>query len=292
MKTTIRIRLLRDRDEFLGHVKGERHLGTSIREVTLDFDDPRVEMIFTVKKQRSSEFIVSWFELRREYSEQEIDAADWFHVCPLRVYVEPIADADSQTTLWALAREELGQPEAVPLIKSRLPRWDLYVFSNGPWLASLALTSALVKGGVSGLLVRSIKVQKRTSGESSERFLPFIDPYQQPQQFEEHCALCDGVMQIIAARPQWKISAPTLVGEDPMETTFGDEDAMIYGRRVQSRLYLKPLSESPDDFSETTNMTGDYGGLYTPMRRLVVSKKTYQVLRQFKLNYIDLEPIE
>ena len=238
-----------------------KRLGTSIRKVVLDRDDPRFERVRALQiefRARGDFFFMGW-GIKRKYSTVEIEAAPLFQVIPTR-YFEP--EGEECGTLYddtqACRFCGTGAPRLGPLIlkTKRIP-------STADIASSIA--SEIV---VSERFVAALKAA-RASGFEDE---PVFNPG-----------------RILAASAQWRtlrfsnetvrIVPPTVVGDGPFSTGLDPcECGDLVGLNLISELTVDASIRGVEDIAVTRQFVGVRRGVLRPWRPMLVSPEVRQSL--------------
>lgn len=244
-----------------------------VYQVKLDAADPLVTKIGRldreVRVEEGSGLFAGW-DIRRQYSKQELAGAELLHARILRVfepageecgtvYDEPSAFADCGA----------GAKQLTPLYLDgkRIPRSpDFAQTIAGEIVTSRRAMEAFAEAGLSGAVFDSVLVSR--AGAASE----------------EH-------FQLTVVEPWMELSDLTRAGEDPFdESSKGRCPAgHVVGLKLLSEVTVVRASLNEADVAATRQMIGIRMGLLRPQRILLLSPKARHVVERAKLRGLLIE---
>jgi hypothetical protein len=254
-------------NEFLPAGKG-RTLGGWIRVVHVDRSDPLLQKIgqfeFQMKHQKRA-FFLSW-DIRREYSPEEISNAEWFQFLVDAALEDEnvVCEYDDSNSCQFCGAGGILRP---PLILKRAMRKDIDVARTleGELVVSAKFAALLRASRISGYELKPVHMaSKRSTKETGDFF---------------HLRVAGGPFEIVS---------PTEFGIDPFDPDIEGEYRCrlghIYGLNVLSEIHFRPpLGDNLPDIMHSTGFVGDRRGELRPNHLIVVSARLAKPLREAKI---------
>lgn len=299
MKTVIKARI---RSEWLFLVDTSidvNLIGSDLAEVTLDWDSDDARRVFDAHYKQMTfgdGMVVTWFEVRREFTDGEYNVASLY---TLNVYRARPEYLDAEHTLYdngsACSVCSFGKKQLSPLVsRFSAPRQSkLICLSSGFWLCkrdvALALWS-LVHEDLMFLPVLSSRSDLRQWTEEHRTFDSYVSNYLKEDRLIENQK--ENVwFQLVPKRLCYNIVPPTEVGVYPFYPEKPHKDcAHLYGFRQMSGLVVSPCSGCNPMIGGTVNLVGKTAGLWLPRSALLFSRGVADVLIKFQSTDWAVEP--
>jgi hypothetical protein len=270
-------------------------IGTEVYEVSVPSTSRLISSLLQARASKSyktSDWFVSFYEIRRTYTEQELLAAELLHLRPLRVFIENMTSLD-HLDLADVGHQKLPISQLQPIVLNGRIRCkdELIALPEGSWLCSPAFATALKERDdtevyflptFSSVAERSIWISKRTLQKGSIRV---SDLELGSSEFDEWTWL-----QLVPPIGPYVISEPTdctILFETPNDKIT--DYPGIYCERLRSELYVKVNSNDSRSWGFTRNFIGSAAGFYLPTRELLVKSDWLRFLRQFRMHNVEID---
>jgi hypothetical protein len=163
-------------DLLFGKEEGKK-VGTSVKVVLLDKDDPRYarlsEISEYVAREYSDWFFLGW-QIRRIYSKKELDSAGLLHLQILRSFEpsgEQCGTQFDETTACKICGSNRRQVGILHLLEKSIPKLDISRTIGGEVVVSSKLASMFESQGLSGAAFLPIQTEKGISTYKQLRIL-------------------------------------------------------------------------------------------------------------------------
>lgn len=305
MKQRIRFRISGKRSQVLAMTLPAKQLPQlpgyySIFEVELDFNDPRLRDIFKsngeVGHYERAGWSVTFPQIWRTYEPEELEASPYIHVNSFRSFAEPMPNPDHYEFL-PHCRCKVPDRQIAPIVlTSALKCKDaLVLLSDGAWAAKPEFAAAILGSELDLVAFTPIFNSRRALSQWKPRTNPagprlggLMEHFRLGrEQFESYHWL-----QVHFPVGPLSIVPPTdgrhtPYVDDPPSVRCGCEE--VYGGGLSSELYLRGERSRAGDWFLTRQFVGTSGGVYLPMRQLLVSQRALAFLKGFRLRNIEFD---
>lgn len=253
-----------------------KHIGTSVRKVELETNDPRFaqagRLQSELRRTKGKPFFYGW-HIRRYYSDAEYRAAELFHLTTTSAF-EPAGEEcgtkyDEETSC-PECRSGAKQVSDLFLPWKRIPqRRDISETIAGEIVMSRRVVELFKKHGITGARFVPVRSRPAASAESKEWF----------QLFTESCEM--------------NVVPPTRVGNGPFDDDPSGEYKCsrgdLIGLNLLSEVWIIRGSYNGSDIVASKQFVGCQRGLLRPERLLFISQKLWQLLANEKLKGFQIE---
>lgn len=275
MRETIEFRI----DEELAQRFLDPNLGTrlsdTLRRVVLPTTDARVQQIGELQRahRKSGGFFFIYWDIRRKYSEKELQAAEVLHL-NVRAVFEPTGEECGTTYDEATACKRCGagadQTSELILDTRRIPKGkDIARTIGGEIVVSRRFADAFRQHGLQGAEFEPVLHRGRRGLEPSEW------------------------SQLVVTSSLVKLSPRTVTGNTPFDLDDQNEYRCSRGHTAGltwlSELFVLRSSYDGGDLLRTEKMFGLRRGYLRPQPRLLISQRLRRVLVDMKAKGFELE---
>lgn len=193
MKELIELRINYDFASVLFNENEGKAIGTSVKVIQVDFDEPRLKLIPEISREIKNKynrgFVLSW-KIIRKYSKKECEDADLFHIIIQRVFDSSSDDLNTHYDLSKVCSNCGAGRELVGNLKLHskvLPNIDISKSISGEIIVSKKFVELVNENSIRGLKFLNIETEKGYSNfkhlraESilpiSNRTIAGIDPF-------------------------------------------------------------------------------------------------------------------
>lgn len=257
-------------------------ISPSVIELDLELTHPLVEKLFCQGDNKNvpapQRSFVSWFEVRRCYSAEEMEEASYFFVNFRRTFVEY---SEGEKTLWdesmACTVCGFGRVQVGPMILPKLPirRPPIVRLGNGAIIVSETVAESLKSFVLEDITLQPVKrsIKEAVAGNANIEITSSSD-----------------AIQLMTSRTA-RISRTTYVGVNPYSKKpdpFRCPLGHTLGTSLLGELQLDELPDS--NFSLGAPAIGGRSGLFWPIQPLIISKAARSML-PLEVKYVDFEPL-
>jgi hypothetical protein len=275
MRETIEFRI----DEGLARRFLDPNLGTplsdTLRRVVLPTTDERVQQIGELQRahRKKGGFFFIYWDVRRKYSEKELQAAELLHM-NVRAVFEPTGEECGTTYDESTACKRCGagadQTSGLILDTRRIPKGkDIARTIGGEIVVSRRFADAFRKKGLQGAAFQPVLHRGRGSLEPSEW------------------------SQLVVTSNPVKLSTRTVTGNTPFDLDEQNEHRCPKGHTAGltwlSELFVLRSNHDGGDLIHTEKMFGLRRGYLRPRPQLLISQKLRRVLVDMKAKGFELE---
>lgn len=285
-------------DTGFGAVKHLPHriLRSDITDVTLPLAHPETVRLFQEDGVPGHSDATGWFitfpRIRRTYSEDEFRHSPVIHLGVMRVFPEAVGELDHyEFTDSCKCLVPKAQIKPI-LLEAPLKCKDALVrLSEGAWLCKPEFVEALLGSDLEQVAVTPVfnsasKLRSWSPSSSSQKIGPSLDGPIDSYRLSANQLSSFHWVQLHFKIGPYKAVPPTdgrhvpHQEDDPRELCHCDE---VYGPGLVSELFLEQQGVASGDWFLTRQFFGTSGGVFLPMRELLVSQKAFEFLKGFRL---------